>query len=123
MSITLIRCELIFSRSSSVKVSRPMLKMSPLQSVTREFAFVIDETTPAEQLAQIAKLTNKDLIKDVLIFDIYKGKNIPDGKKSIAIKVIIQPNLDTLTDEDLEKISSDLINVIDKKLAGSLRSQ
>ena len=68
-------------------------------------------------------MTNKDLIKDVLIFDIYKGKNIPDGKKSIAIKVIIQPNLDTLTDEDLEKISSDLINVIDKKLAGSLRSQ
>ena len=106
-----------------VKVSRPMLKMSPLQSVTREFAFVIDETTPAEKLAQIAKLTNKDLIKDVLIFDIYKGKNIPVGKKSIAIKVIIQPNLDTLTDEDLEKISSDLINVIDKKLAGSLRSQ
>ena len=106
-----------------VKVSRPMLKMSSLQSVTREFAFVIDETTPAEKLAQIAKLTNKDLIKDVLIFDIYKGKNIPDGKKSIAIKVIIQPKLDTLTDEDLEKISSDLINVIDKKLSGSLRSQ
>ena len=106
-----------------VKVSRPMLKMSSLQSVTREFAFVIDETTPAEKLAQIAKSTNKDLIKDVLIFDIYKGKNIPDGKKSIAIKVIIQPNLDTLTDEDLEKISSDLINVIDKKLSGSLRSQ
>ena len=106
-----------------VKVSRPMLKMSSLQSVTREFAFVIDETTPAEKLAQIAKLTNKDLIKDVLIFDIYKGKNIPDGKKSIAIKVIIQPNLDTLTDEDLEKISSDLIDVIDKKLSGSLRSQ
>ena len=106
-----------------VKVSRPMLKMSSLQSVTREFAFVIDETTPAEKLAQIAKLTNKDLIKDVLIFDIYKGKNIPDGKKSIAIKVIIQPNLDTLTDDDLEKISSDLINVIDKKLSGSLRYQ
>ena len=100
-----------------------MLKMSPLQSVTREFAFVIDETTSAEKLAKIAKLTNKDLIKDVLIFDIYKGKNIPDGKKSIAIKVIIQPKLDTLTDEDLEKISSDLINVIDKKLSGSLRSQ
>ena len=106
-----------------VKVSRPMLKMSPLQSVTREFAFVIDETTPAEKLVQIAKSTNKDLIKEVLIFDVYKGKNIPKGKKSIAIKIIIQPNLETLTDDDLEKISSDLINVIDTKLSGSLRSQ
>ena len=106
-----------------VKVSRPMLKMLPLQSVTREFAFVIDETTPAEKLAQIAKSTNKDLIKEVLIFDVYKGENIPNGKKSIAIKIIIQPNLETLTDDDLEKISSDLINVIDTKLSGSLRSQ
>ena len=106
-----------------VKVSRPMLKMSPLQSVTREFAFVIDETTPAEKLVQIAKSTNKDLIKEVLILDVYKGENIPNGKKSIAIKIIIQPNLETLTDDDLEKISSDLINVIDTKLSGSLRSQ
>ncbi len=106
-----------------VKVSRPMLKMSPLQSVTREFAFVIDETTPAEKLAQIAKSTNKNLIREVLIFDVYKGENIPKGKKSIAIKIIIQPNLETLTDDDLEKISSDLINVIDTKLSGSLRSQ
>ena len=106
-----------------VKVSRPMLKMSPLQSVTREFAFVIDEKTPAEKLVQIAKSTNKDLIKEVLIFDLYKGENIPKGKKSIAIKIIIQPNLETLTDDDLEKISSDLINVIDTKLSGSLRSQ
>ncbi len=106
-----------------VKVSRPMLKMSPLQSVTREFAFVIDEITPAEKLAQIAKSTNKDLIREVLIFDVYKGENIPKGKKSIAIKIIIQPNLETLTDDDLEKISSDLINAIDTKLSGSLRSQ
>ncbi len=106
-----------------LKVSRPMLKISHLQSVTREFAFVIDETTPAQKLVQIAKSTNKDLIKDVLIFDVYKGKNIPNGKKSIAIKVIIQPILETLTEDDLEKISSDLINVIDAKLSGSLRSQ
>ena len=106
-----------------VKVSRPMLKLSPLQAVTREFAFLVDETTPAEKIVQIAKLSNKDLIKDVLIFDIYKGKNIPNGKKSIAIKVTIQPHTETLTDEDLEKISSDLINLIDLKLSGSLRSQ
>ncbi len=105
------------------KVSRPMLKTSPLQSVTREFAFVIDETTTAEKLVQIAKSINKDLIKDVLILDVYKGENIPDGKKSIAIKVIIQPNLETLTDDDLEKISLDLINVIDTKLSGYLRSE
>ena len=63
------------------------------------------------------------MIKEVLIFDVYKGENIPSGKKSIAIKIIIQTNLETLTDDNLEKISSDLINAIDTKLSGSLRSQ
>ena len=104
------------------KISRPMLKISPLQSVTREFAFVIDKNLPAEKLAQIAKSSNKDFIQNVLILDVYEGKNIPDGKKSIAIKVTIQPLTETLTDNDLEKISSDLIKVIDTKLSGSLRN-
>ena len=57
-----------------------------------------------------------------MILDVYEGKNIPDGKKSIAIKVTIQPLTETLTDNDLEKISSDLIKVIDTKLSGSLRN-
>ena len=105
------------------KTSRSMLKLITLQPVTREFAFIIDEAMDSDKLIQVAKSTNKDLIKDVLIYDVYKGNKIPIDKKSIAIKVFIQPIHETLTDTDLEKISSDLIAVVNKKLSGTLRDE
>ncbi len=103
------------------KISRPMLKISNLQPVTREFAFIVDDKIESEKVCQIAKSINKDLIADVTILDIYNGDKIPQNMKSIAIKVIIQPIKETLTDLALEEISTNLINAIEKKLSGYLR--
>ncbi len=103
------------------KISRPMLKISNLQPVTREFAFLINDQIESDRICQIAKSVNKDLITDVMILDIYKGEKIPQDMKSIAIKVTIQPIQETFTDAELEEISSDIINAIVKKLSGSLR--
>ena len=100
-----------------------MLRLLTLQSVTREFAFIIEEDIDSEKVIQVAKSINKNLIKDVFIYDVYKGNKIPAGKKSIAIKVLIQPIHETLTDEDLEKISSDLIESVNKKISGTLREE
>ena len=98
-----------------------MLKISNLQPVTREFAFLINEEIESEKICQVAKSINKDLITDVIILDIYNGEKIPQDMKSVAIKVTIQPVQETLTDSALEEISANLINAIDKKLSGSLR--
>ena len=103
------------------KISRPMLKISNLQPVTREFAFLINEEIESEKVCMIAKSINKDLITDVIILDIYNGEKIPQDMKSVAIKVTIQPIQETLTDTALEEISANLINAIEKKLLGSLR--
>ena len=98
-----------------------MLKISNLQPVMREFAFVIDEEIESERICQIVKSVNKDLITDVIILDIYRGEKIPQHMKSIAIKVTIQPIQETFTDSALEQISADLIKAVEKKLSGSLR--
>ena len=98
-----------------------MLKISNLQPVTREFAFIIDEKIESERICQTVKSVNKDLITDVTILDIYRGEKIPQHMKSIAIKVTIQPIQETFTDSALEQISADLINAIEKKLSGYLR--
>ena len=86
------------------KISRPMLKISNLQPVTREFAFLIDQEIESDKICQIAKSVNKDLISDVIIMDIYKGEKIPQNMKSVAIKITIQPIKETLTDSTLEKM-------------------
>ena len=100
-----------------------MLKVATLQSVTREFAFIVDNLMESEKLIQVAKSSDKTLISDVIIYDIYEGDKIPNGKKSIAIKVVIQPVDETLTDKDLERISFDLITAVNKKLSGTLREE
>ncbi len=103
------------------KISRPMLKISNLQPVTREFAFLFDQKLESEKVCQVVKSVNKDLITDVIILDIYNGEKIPRDMKSLAIKVTIQPTQETLTDAALEEISVNLINAIEKKLSGTLR--
>ena len=105
------------------KTTRPMLNIASLQTVTREFAFIIDENIDSEKIIQVVKLIDKNLIRDVIIYDIYKGNKIPDGKKSIAIKVVFQPIHQTLTDKDLENISSNIIANINNKLSGYLREE
>ena len=92
-----------------------------MQPDTREFAFLIDEEIESEKVCEVAKSVKKDLITDVIILDVYYGEKIPQNKKSIAIKVTIQPIKETLTDAELEEISTQLIIAIHKKLSGSLR--
>ena len=103
------------------KTARAMLKVASLQPVTREFAFILDALMETEKLIQVAKSVDKKLISDIIIYDIYKGKKIPLGKKSVAIKVVIQPDIETLTDKNLEQISSDIIKIVNEKLSGILR--
>ena len=64
---------------------------------------------------------DKDLIKDVSIFDIYSGKGIDEGKKSVAVAVNIQSHSKTLTDEEIEQLSKKIISNVEIKCAGKLR--
>ena len=71
---------------------------------------------------EIISNVDKSLIKNVEIFDIYEGKNIPDDKKSIALKVSIQSDFKTLNDKDLNEISQKIISNVEEKAGAKLRS-
>ena len=68
------------------------------------------------------KTTDKALIKNVKIFDVYEGKNIPTDKKSIALKVTIQSDSKTLNEEDLTNITKKIIKTVEDKTGALLRS-
>jgi len=102
--------------------SRPALELSPFQPVQRDFAFVVDEDVPAEKLLRAAKGADKALISNVELFDLYAGKGIPEGKKSLAITVTLQPVERTLTDQDLEAVSGKVQSQVEKATGGTLRS-
>lgn len=100
---------------------KPMLHLEPLQPLTRDFAFLVDENVQADDLTRAAKAADKKLIADSEVFDIYQGKGVEDGKKSVALSITIQPKDQTLKDADLEALTKAVIEMVEKKTGGVLR--
>jgi phenylalanyl-tRNA synthetase beta chain len=95
---------------------------SPFQPVERDFAFVLDANISANEVIKAAKSAERALIERVDVFDLYEGKGIPEGKKSLAIAVRLQPKDRTLTDAEIETITQKIVAAVTKATGGSLRS-
>src|SRR5258708_6010818 len=107
--------------------ARPPLRLSPFQPVERDFAFVLDATVEAAKVIAAVKAVGKDLvagaaIASVSMFDVYQGKGVPEGKKSLAISVRLQPKDRTLTDAEIDAVGQRLVAAVAKATGAVLRS-
>ncbi len=89
--------------------------------VRRDFALLVDANVAFESIYKIARLTEKSLLKDINLFDVYEGKNLPEGKKSYAVSFTIQDTTKTLTDVQVDKIMSKLQSNFESELGAQLR--
>ncbi len=101
--------------------SKPALALSDFMPVHRDFAFIVDDSVPAGDILKAAKGADKALITDVALFDVYRGQGVEDGQKSLAIDVTITPKAATLTDKEIEAVSTKIINQV-AKAGGELRA-
>jgi len=101
--------------------ARPMLSLSAFQPIERDFAFVVDAGVEAAKVVQAARGAEKVLIGDVRVFDVFEGASLGEGKKSLAITVVLQPTESTLTDEEIEAISKAIVQAVEKATGGTLR--
>ena len=102
--------------------TKPALDASELLPLTRDFAFVVDESVAAETLLKAVRGAEKKLIADVSLFDVYQGKGVAEGKKSLAVEVTLQPREKTLTDEEIEAVSARIVAQVEKATGGVLRA-
>ncbi len=102
--------------------AKPVLELSAFQPVERDFAFVIDHHVKAADLVRAAQSVDKKLITGVNVFDVYEGKGIDPGKKSIAIAVTIQPREKTMTDAEIDALGAKIVAEVGKKTGGVLRA-
>lgn len=89
--------------------------------VRRDLSLLLDSTIPFESIYSIARQTEKLLLKDVQLFDVYQGKNLPEGKKSYAVSFTIQDTTKTLNDAQIDKIMSKLQHNLENELGAVLR--
>ena len=111
--------DLIFSciKSSNVKFK----PISKFPEVRRDFALLLDEDVTFETIYQLAKQTDNKVLTDVNLFDVYKGKNLPDGKKSYAVSFTLKDESKTLTDKQIDKLMIKLQEKFEKEIGAVLR--
>jgi phenylalanyl-tRNA synthetase beta chain len=122
----MVGCEVFLDRLPQPKAkaskARPLLKLSAFQPVERDFAFVLDQGVAADAVIRAAKSVDRALIAGVSVFDVYQGKGVPEGKKSLAISVRLQPMDRTLTDDDIEAVSQKIVAAVTKATGAALRT-
>jgi len=105
-----------------IRESKDRFIFSDYQKVVRDFAFVFDEKYSSGEIINLVKEVDKELIKNVKIFDVYQGDNIESGKKSIAFNVTLEPKDKTLSDNEIEEVSKKIISKVEKTTGATLRS-
>ncbi|HQS19202.1 phenylalanine--tRNA ligase subunit beta [Reyranella sp.] len=101
--------------------ARPKLVLSAFQPLERDFAFLVDAGVEAEKLVRAARNADKVMITAARVFDLYAGKGVPEGKKSLAIAVTLQPVERTLTDAEIEAVSDKIVAAVAKATGAVLR--
>ena len=103
-------------------VTKPALDASDLQPVRRDFAFLLDADVAAGDVVRAALGADRALIAEVGVFDVFLGKGVPAGKKSLAIEVTLQPKDKTLTDAEIEAVAAKIVAAVAKATGGELRA-
>ncbi len=96
----------------------PLPKTQPIK---RDLALLLDKSITMAQVEAIVRESERHLLKDVMLFDVYEGKNLPEGKKSYAIAMTIQDDEKTLQDKQIEAVMNKIISNLKKRLGASLR--
>jgi phenylalanyl-tRNA synthetase beta chain len=102
-------------------LTRPALEALDLQPVARDFAFVLDSDVEAAEVVQAAQGADRVLIVSVGVFDVFTGQGVPEGKKSLAVQVTLQPRDKTLTDAEIEAVAAKIVAAVTKSTGGELR--
>ncbi len=101
--------------------AKPALELSAFQPVSRDFAFIVDRAVRAGDIVRAAQGADRKLITSVTVFDVYEGKGIEEGRKSIAIAVTMQPKEKTMTDQEIDAVAARIVDEVGKKTGGALR--
>jgi phenylalanyl-tRNA synthetase beta chain len=102
--------------------TKPKLDRSDFMAVERDLAFMIDAAVRAGDVVKAAESAERSLIAKVGVFDVYQGEGVPEGSKSIAIHVTLQPRERTLTDAEIDAAMSKIVAEVSKRTGAALRS-
>jgi len=96
-------------------------EVSKFPAVRRDLALLIDKAVAYSSIKELASKQDRKLLKDINLFDVYEGKNLPEGKKSYAVSFQFQDETKTLVDKQIDKVMTKIIASLEKELGAQLR--
>ena len=102
--------------------AKSKLVLSDLMPVERDFAFLVDKRVAAADIVSSAQAADRSLVTGVTVFDLYEGPGVPEGQRSVAVAVTLQPKDKTLTEADLDAVSRTIVAAVTKKTGATLRA-
>jgi phenylalanyl-tRNA synthetase beta chain len=121
----IVACEIILDALPAPKAKptkvKPKLALSDFQPVSRDFAFIVERSVPAAEILRAAQGAERALIAGVEVFDLYEGPGIPEGQKSVAVAVTLQPMDKTLTDAQIDAVAGKIVAEVARKTGAMLR--
>lgn len=108
----------IFSTKTGLK---KMEQISRYQSVKRDFAFIFSDKVTSKEVVSEVRKVNRELIKQVEVFDVYKGSHVEEGHYSLAFSVYLNSNEKTLSDKEISQVEEEIIKAIEVKFGATLR--
>ncbi len=96
-------------------------EIAKFPAVSRDLALLVDKSVQFAQIEQIARSSEKKLLKKVELFDVYEGKNLPEGKKSYAVNFVLQDESKTMNDKQTDNVMKKIVQNLEKQLGASLR--
>ena len=114
----------VFELNAEESFYSPIPKVQSISKfpyIRRDVSLVVDENITASQLVKLIKEVEPNLVKEIIIFDIYRGKGVEEGRKSIALGLILQENSRTLTDLDADNVVNNVLVKMKNKFSATLR--
>ncbi|MFA6941795.1 MAG: phenylalanine--tRNA ligase subunit beta, partial [Clostridiaceae bacterium] len=106
---------------NNAKVKQQYKSLPKFPAVTRDIALLVDDSVLVQDIHKVIKSKGGNLVENIELFDVYKGKQIPEGKKSIAYRIVYRSEDKTLTDKDVNKVHSKILSTLEFNLGAELR--
>ncbi len=114
----------VFEIKQSAILNNSIPEFAPLSrfpEVRRDLAILVDETIPVSDILSVINQASSDLVKETQLFDIYQGKGVDEGTKSVAFGLILQEFSRTLTDNDVDTEIENIVSTLNQQFAATLR--
>ena len=113
-----LNLDVLFERAVLKKSAKPLPKFP---AVTRDIAILVDDEVLVQTIENTIRKQGGRMVENVNLFDVYKGKQVPEGKKSVAYAIVYRDDTKTLTDKDVNKVHDKILRALEHTLGAELR--